>query len=183
MKLGGVKNGNGRQEIYDNRGNLIGRLDNTGLTFYYSYSQQGQDYSYTGITLNKDGLIYVEEAYSDGILIGTDYEHIISFNSNQTGVEANFTNLMINGNKAIEHKVMTATLSDSKYGLYRVGTVASIGERVASIVSRSNDVSITSFFRHVSGGDSWYVSAILPLSGVASGVSSIPVDVYILNAD
>lgn len=183
MKLGGVNNGNGRQEIYDNRGNLIGRLDNTGLTFYYSYSQQGQDYSYTGITLNKDGLIYVEEAYSDGILIGTDYEHIISFNSNQTGVEANFTNLMINGNKAIEHKVMTATLSDSKYGLYRVGTVASIGERVASIVSRSNDVSITSFFRHVSGGDSWYVSAILPLSGVASGVSSIPVDVYILNAD
>lgn len=183
MKLGGVNNGNGRQEIYDNRGNLIGRLDNTGLTFYYSYSQQGQDYSYTGITLNKDGLIYVEEAYSDGILIGTDYEHIISFNSNQTGVEANFTNLMINGNKAIEHKVMTATLSNSKYGLYRVGTVASIGQRVASIVSRSNDVSITSFFRHVSGGDSWYVSAILPLSGVASGVSSIPVDVYILNAD
>ena len=183
MKLGGANNGNGRQEIYDNRGNLIGRLDNTGLTFYYSYSQQGQDYSYTGITLNKDGLIYVEEAYSDGILIGTDYEHIISFNSNQTGVEANFTNLMINGNKAIEHKVMTATLSDSKYGLYRVGTVASIGQRVASIVSRSNDVSITSFFRHVSGGDSWYVSAILPLSGVASGVSSIPVDVYILNAD
>lgn len=183
MKLGGANNGNGRQEIYDNRGNLIGRLDNTGLTFYYKYSQQGQDYSYTGITLNKDGLVYVEEAYSDGILIGTDYEHIISFNSNQTGVEANFTNLMINGNKAIEHKVMTATLSNSKYGLYRVGTVASIGQRVASIVSRSNDVSVTSFFRHVSGGDSWYVSAILPLSGVAAGVSSIPVDVYILNAD
>lgn len=93
MKLGGVNNGNGRQEIYDNRGNLIGRLDNTGLTFYYSYSQQGQDYSYTGITLNKDGLIYVEGSYTDEIYINTVYEYILSFNSSQTGVDGDFKNL------------------------------------------------------------------------------------------
>lgn len=93
MKLGGVNNGNGRQEIYDNRGNLIGRLDNTGLTFYYSYSRQGQNYSYTGITLNKDGLIYVEGSYTDEIYINTVYEYILSFNSSQTGVDGDFKNL------------------------------------------------------------------------------------------
>ena len=93
MKLGGVNNGNGRQEIYDNRGNLIGRLDNTGLTFYYSYSQQGQNCSYTGITLNKDGLIYVEGSYTDEIYINTVYEYILSFNSSQTGVDGDFKNL------------------------------------------------------------------------------------------
>ena len=93
MKLGGVNNGNGRQEIYDNRGNLIGRLDNTGLTFYYKYSQQGQNYSYTGITLNKDGLIYVEGSYTDEIYINTVYEYILLFNSSQTGVDGDFKNL------------------------------------------------------------------------------------------
>lgn len=93
MKLGGVNNGNGRQEIYDNKGNLIGRFDNTGLTFYYKYSQQGQNYSYTGITLNKDGLIYVEGSYTDEIYINTVYEYILSFNSSQTGVDGDFKNL------------------------------------------------------------------------------------------
>ena len=93
MKLGGVNNGNGRQEIYDNRGNLIGRLDNTGLTFYYKYSQQGQGYSYTGITLNKDGLIYVEGSYTGGVYIDTVYEYALSFDSTQTGVDGDFKNL------------------------------------------------------------------------------------------
>lgn len=93
MKLGGVNNGNGRQEIYDNRGNLIGRLDNTGLTFYYKYSQQGQGYSYTGITLNKDGLIYVEGSYTGGVYIDTVYEYVLSFDSTQTGVDGDFKNL------------------------------------------------------------------------------------------
>lgn len=93
MKLGGVNNGNGRQEIYDNRGNLIGRLDNTGLTFYYSYSQQGQNYSYTGITLNKDGLIYVEGSYTGDVYIDTVYEYVLSFDSTQTGVDGDFKNL------------------------------------------------------------------------------------------
>lgn len=93
MKLGGVNNGNGRQEIYDNKGNLIGRFDNTGLTFYYKYSQQGQNYSYTGITLNKDGLIYVEGSYTDEIYINTAYEYILSFNSSQTGADGDFKNL------------------------------------------------------------------------------------------
>lgn len=93
MKLGGVNNGNGRQEIYDNRGNLIGRLDNTGLTFYYKYSQQGQGYSYTGITLNKDGLIYVEGSYTGGVYIDTVYEYVLSFDSTQTGVDGDFKKL------------------------------------------------------------------------------------------
>lgn len=93
MKLGGVNNGNGRQEIYDNRGNLIGRLDNTGLTFYYKYSQQGQGYSYTGITLNKDGLIYVEGSYTGDVYIDTVYEYVLSFDSTQTGVDGDFKNL------------------------------------------------------------------------------------------
>ena len=93
MKLGGTNNGNGRQEIYDNRGNLIGRLDNTGLTFYYSYSQQGQGYSYTGITLNKDGLIYVEGSYTGDVYIDTVYEYVLSFDSTQTGVDGDFKNL------------------------------------------------------------------------------------------
>ena len=93
MKLGGANNGNGRQEIYDNRGNLIGRLDNTGLTFYYKYSQQGQGYSYTGITLNKDGLIYVEGSYTGDVYIDTVYEYVLSFDSTQTGVDGDFKNL------------------------------------------------------------------------------------------
>lgn len=93
MKLGGVNNGNGRQEIYDNRGNLIGRLDNTGLTFYYKYSQQGQGYSYTGITLNKDGLIYVEGSYTGDVYINTVYEYVLLFDSTQTGVDGDFKNL------------------------------------------------------------------------------------------
>lgn len=93
MKLGGVNNGNGRQEIYDNKGNLIGRFDNTGLTFYYKYSQQGQNYSYTGITLNKDGLIYVEGSYTGGVYIDTVYEYVLSFDSTQTGVDGDFKNL------------------------------------------------------------------------------------------
>ena len=43
--------------------NLIGRLDYRGLTFYYKYSQQVRVIPDTGITLNKDGLIYVEGSY------------------------------------------------------------------------------------------------------------------------
>lgn len=93
MKLGGINNGNGRQEIYDDKGNLIGRSDNTGLTFYYSYSKQGQDYSYTGIRLNKDGLIYVEGSYTGGVYIDTAYEYVLSFSSNQAGVDGDFKNL------------------------------------------------------------------------------------------
>lgn len=93
LKLGGINNGNGRQEIYDNKGNLIGRSDNTGLTFYYSYSKQGQDYSYTGIRLNKDGLIYVEGSYTGGVYIDTAYEYVLSFSSNQAGVDGDFKNL------------------------------------------------------------------------------------------
>ena len=93
LKLGGINNGNGRQEIYDDKGNLIGRSDNTGLTFYYSYSKQGQDYSYTGIRLNKDGLIYVEGSYTGGVYIDTAYEYVLSFSSNQAGVDGDFKNL------------------------------------------------------------------------------------------
>ena len=93
LKLGGINNGNGRQEIYDDNGNLIGRSDNTGLTFYYSYSKQGQDYSYTGIRLNKDGLIYVEGSYTGGVYIDTAYEYVLSFSSNQAGVDGDFKNL------------------------------------------------------------------------------------------
>lgn len=33
LKLGGLNNGNGKLEIYDNEGNLIGKIDKTGLTF------------------------------------------------------------------------------------------------------------------------------------------------------
>lgn len=94
MKLGGVNNGNGRQEIYDNRGNLIGRLDNNGLTFFYDYFPNGSSYSYKGVVISKNGIQYVQEAiFTDDTQVGYEIEPVITFSSSQDGMDGLFKNL------------------------------------------------------------------------------------------
>lgn len=94
LKLGGINNGNGRQDIYDNRGNLIGRLDNNGLTFFYDYFANGSTYSYKGVVISKDGIRYVQEAiFTDDTQVGYEVEPVITFSSNQDGMDGMFKSL------------------------------------------------------------------------------------------
>lgn len=94
LKLGGINNGNGRQDIYDNRGNLIGRLDNNGLTFFYDYFPNGSSYSYKGVVISKNGIQYVQEAiFTDGTQVGYEIEPVITFSSSQDGMDGLFKNL------------------------------------------------------------------------------------------
>lgn len=94
LKLGGINNGNGRQDIYDNRGNLIGRLDNNGLTFFYDYFPNGPSYSYKGVVISKNGVQYVKEAiFTDNTQVGYEIEPVITFSSSQDGMDGLFKNL------------------------------------------------------------------------------------------
>ena len=94
LKLGGINNGNGRQDIYDNRGNLIGRLDNNGLTFFYDYFPNGSSYSYKGVVISKNGIQYVQEAiFTDNTQVGYEIEPVITFSSSQDGMGGLFKNL------------------------------------------------------------------------------------------
>lgn len=94
LKLGGINNGNGRQNIYDNRGNLIGRLDNNGLTFFYDYFPNGSSYSYKGVVISKNGVQYVQEAiFTDDTQVGYEIEPVITFSSSQDGMDGLFKNL------------------------------------------------------------------------------------------
>lgn len=96
LKLGGVNNGNGRQEIYDASGKLVGRFDNTGLTFYYSYNSTTSGIEYKGILIGKNGIEYIEGKFSDDIDIIITQDPIISFNSDTTGIDGDFDNLTAN---------------------------------------------------------------------------------------
>lgn len=94
MKLGGANNGNGRQDIYDNRGNLIGRLDNNGLTFFYDYYERDSIVEYSGVEINKNGIRYVREAsFEDDVEVNYVTEQVISFSSSQDGMDGLFKNL------------------------------------------------------------------------------------------
>lgn len=94
LKLGGVNNGNGRLEIYDNRGNLMGRSDNNGITFFYDHFINGTTESYKGVEFSKNGIRYVQEAiFEDGSNVGYVTEPVITFSSNQDGMDGMFKKL------------------------------------------------------------------------------------------
>ena len=94
LKLGGVNNGNGRLEIYDNRGNLMGRSDNNGTTFFYNHFTSGTTESYKGVEFSKNGIRYVQEAiFEDGSNVGYVTEPVITFSSNQDGMDGMFKKL------------------------------------------------------------------------------------------
>ena len=60
LTLGGKNNGNGRLIVRDGTGEPIGTLDNDGLTFWTSYSEEETSYSYEGYRMTKDGITKVE---------------------------------------------------------------------------------------------------------------------------
>lgn len=94
LKLGGVNNGNGRLEIYDNRGNLMGRSDNNGITFFYDHFISGTTESYKGIEFSKNGIKYVQEAiFEDGSNVSYVTEPVISFSEEQDGMDGMFKKL------------------------------------------------------------------------------------------
>ncbi|WP_418419649.1 hypothetical protein [Blautia sp.] len=94
LKLGGVNNGNGRLEIYDNRGNLMGRSDNNGITFFYDHFISGATESYKGIEFSKNGIKYVQEAiFEDGSNVSYVTEPVISFSEEQDGMDGMFKKL------------------------------------------------------------------------------------------
>lgn len=94
LKLGGVNNGNGRLEIYDNRGNLMGRSDNNGITFFYDHFISGTTESYKGIEFSKNGIKYVQEAiFEDGSNVSYVTEPVTSFSEEQDGMDGMFKKL------------------------------------------------------------------------------------------
>jgi len=108
LKLGGINNGNGRQDIYDNRGNLIGRLDNNGLTFFYDYFPNGSSYSYKGVVISKNGIQYVQEAiFTDDTQVGYEIEPVVTFSSSQDGMDGLFKNL-----DAVKATIASAVLNN-----------------------------------------------------------------------
>ncbi len=97
MKLGGKNNGDGRQEIFDSRGRIIGRLDNLGLTFYYDYLTYSNYKSYKGVMISKEGIGYVQGSlYNDGTSVIISQDPVISFNSNASGMDADFDKFTAN---------------------------------------------------------------------------------------
>ncbi len=64
LTLGGKNNGDGALILRNSSGEPIGTLDNDGLTFWESYSEESTYYSYTGYRMTKEGIIRVEGSKS-----------------------------------------------------------------------------------------------------------------------
>lgn len=95
FKLGGAKNGNGVQEIYDANGKLAGRFDNNGIVFYYNYTSSSSSISYKGIMISKEGVDYVEGTlYSDGSSVLISQDPVISFSSTEGKIDGRFYDLI-----------------------------------------------------------------------------------------
>lgn len=64
LTLGGKNNGDGALILRNSSGEPIGTLDNDGLTFWDSYSEESTYYSYTGYRMTKEGIMRVEGSKS-----------------------------------------------------------------------------------------------------------------------
>ena len=64
LTLGGAHNGDGALILRNSSGEPIGTLDNDGLTFWDSYSEESTYYSYTGYRMTKEGIMRVEGSKS-----------------------------------------------------------------------------------------------------------------------
>lgn len=64
LTLGGAHNGDGALILRNSNGESIGTLDNDGLTFWDSYSEESTYYSYTGYRMTKEGIMRVEGSKS-----------------------------------------------------------------------------------------------------------------------
>lgn len=64
LTLGGKNNGDGALILRNSNGEPIGTLDNDGLTFWDSYSEESTYYSYTGYRMTKEGIMRVEGSKS-----------------------------------------------------------------------------------------------------------------------
>lgn len=64
LTLGGKNNGDGALILRNSSGEPIGTLDNDGITFWESYSEESTYYSYTGYRMTKEGIIRVEGSKS-----------------------------------------------------------------------------------------------------------------------
>lgn len=64
LTLGGAHNGDGALILRNSNGKPIGTLDNDGLTFWDSYSEESTYYSYTGYRMTKEGIMRVEGSKS-----------------------------------------------------------------------------------------------------------------------
>ncbi len=170
MVLGGRKNGNGYSLIRDKNDNPIMLLDYSGLTFFTSYTENSQTYTYEGILLNRNGVQPVsatkykdsnDEVHEDLEIVDTD-ENFLDFNG-----------------RTVFCDIVTATLVDGSNGIYRLCTYGEANGLI-SAVSHSNDVSITSVYMHtVNNVLYWYATAVLPQSSrVPAGVSSFAAWIY-----
>jgi hypothetical protein len=64
LTLGGKNNGDGALILRNSSGEPIGTLDNDGLTFWDSYSEESTYYNYTGYRMTKKGITRVEGSKS-----------------------------------------------------------------------------------------------------------------------
>ena len=64
LTLGGAHNGDGALILRNSNGEPIGTLDNDGLTFWDSYSEESTYYNYTGYRMTKKGITRVEGSKS-----------------------------------------------------------------------------------------------------------------------
>ncbi len=69
LTLGGAHNGNGALILRNSSGEPIGTLDNDGLTFWDSYSEESTCYSYTGYRMTKEGVMRVEGSKSTDVSV------------------------------------------------------------------------------------------------------------------
>lgn len=69
LTLGGKNNGDGALILRNSSGEPIGTLDNDGLTFWDSYSEENTCYSYTGYRMTKEGIMRVEGSKSTDVSV------------------------------------------------------------------------------------------------------------------
>lgn len=69
LTLGGKNNGDGALILRNSNGKPIGTLDNDGLTFWDSYSEESTRYSYTGYRMTKEGIMRVEGSKSTDVSV------------------------------------------------------------------------------------------------------------------
>ena len=126
IKLGGANNGNGRAEVYDSNGSLIGKWDSDGFSTigkHFSVDENGETFStrfyctklMMAPTIAGDDLqiTSIKEQYSTALLMGQTYSvstkgNFISIGEGRTDDPLDIVSIKIGGKKVVNGVEITA---------------------------------------------------------------------------
>lgn len=172
-KIGGVNNGDGIMEIYNDSGNIKGIISHEGISLFDSYTEKAQYYEYKGVMINNAGIYKV----TNGIIGKPGYDNVVQFEPEK--IFSFDENELSYG---IKRMITTAKLMNSRDGLYTIAYYSKVNN-IVSVIPRTPSISITSVYTHVDSNGSyrWCATAILPEADrIPAGWDSFEVDIYYL---